>query len=199
MESASERQLHRMLVAELSAAGCFRRAQGRSIVYGAFILGTYASAYLVLLAQPGIVVRALAIAVLASLCMHGGFLSHEAGHGALTSNRRLATAVGLVFNTLVSGMCYAYFQHIHRKHHPHCNERAHDPDMQSELFTIYPESARGMGWFGRLITRHQARLIWVLVWLQGLTLKIDSLCLLARNPRTTRAEQAVLALHVAMW
>jgi fatty acid desaturase len=196
---AEERRLHGMLVAELSAAGCFRRAPLHSIAYGAFILATYAVAYGVLLADPGLAARGLAIVVIAALCMHGGFLSHEAGHGALTSNRRLATAVGLVFNTLVSGMCYAYFQHIHRKHHPHCNQRAHDPDMQSELFTLYPESARDKRWFGRLITRHQAWLIWILVWLQGLTLKIDSLILLARNWRTTRAEQAVLALHVALW
>jgi fatty acid desaturase len=196
---AEERRLHGMLVAELSAAGCFRRAPLHSIAYGAFILLTYAAAYGVLLSDPGFAARALCIVVLAALCMHGGFLSHEAGHGALTRNRRLATAVGLVFNTLVSGMCYAYFQHIHRKHHPHCNERAHDPDMQSVLFTIYPQSARSKGWFGRLITRHQAWLIWILVWLQGLTLKIDSLCLLVRNWRTTRTEQAVLALHVALW
>ena len=196
---AEERRLHGMLVAELSAAGCFRRAPLHSIAYGAFILATYAVAYGVLLADPGLAARGLAIVVIAALCMHGGFLSHEAGHGALTSNRRLATAVGLVFNTLVSGMCYAYFQHIHRKHHPHCNERAHDPDMQSELFTIYPESARGKSWFGRLITRHQAWLIWILVWLQGLTLKIDSVILLARNPRTTRVEQVVLALHAVIW
>jgi fatty acid desaturase len=196
---SDERRLHRRLVAELSAAGCFRRAPARSIAYGAFILVTYAAGYGVLLTAPGLPLRALAIVVLAALCMHGGFLAHEAGHGALTRSRRLATAVGLVFNTLVSGMCYAYFQHIHRKHHPHCNERARDPDMQSALFTLYPESARDKGWFGRLITRQQAWLIWILVWLQGLTLKLDSLCLLARNPRATRTEQAVLALHVALW
>lgn len=199
MSSAEERRLHGLLVAELSAAGCFRRAPVHSTAYGAFILGTYAAAYAALLTGPGLGLRALAIVALAAMCMHGGFLAHEAGHGALTSNRGFATAVGLLFNTLISGMCYAYFQHIHRKHHPHCNERAHDPDMQSDLFTLYPESAYGKGWFGRLITRHQAWLIWVLVWLQGLTLKTDSLCLLARNWRTTRIEQAVLALHFAMW
>ena len=199
MLRSDERRLHAMLVAELSAAGCFRRARARSAAYGAFILGTYTAAYCVLLTAPSLPIRALAIVALAALCMHGGFLAHEAGHGALTGNRRLATAIGLVFNTLISGMCYAYFQHIHRKHHPHCNERAHDPDMQSALFTIYPESARGKGWFGRLVTRNQAWLIWILVWLQGLTLKIDSLCFLARNLRTTRVEQAVLVLHVALW
>jgi fatty acid desaturase len=199
MRRSDERRLHAALVAELSAAGCFRRAPLRSVGYGALILGAYAAAYATLLAEPGVGLRAAAIVLLAALCMHGGFLAHEAGHGALTGNRRLATAVGLVFNTLVSGMCYAFFQHIHRKHHPHCNERAHDPDMQSALFTLYAESAVGKGRLGRLVTRHQAVLIWILVWLQGVTLKIDSLCFLARNLRTTRAEQAVLALHCVLW
>ena len=198
-DHAEERRLHGMLVSELSAAGCFRRAPARSIAYGVAILASYAAAYGVLLTGPGMAVRVLCIATLAALCVNGGFLAHEAGHGALTNRRRVATAVGLVFNTLLTGLCYAYFQHIHRKHHPHCNERAHDPDMQSELFTIYPESARNKGWLGRLITRHQAALIWILIWLQGLTLKLDSLAFLARNPGSTRDEQLVLALHYAMW
>jgi fatty acid desaturase len=131
--------------------------------------------------------------------VHGAFLSHEAGHGALTGNRRLATWIGLASTTLLSGFCFAYFQHFHRPHHRHTNARAHDPDMQSALFTLYPESAHGKSWFGRLITRNQAWLIWILVWLQGWTLKIDSLILLARNWRTMRMEQAVLALHFALW
>ena len=197
--AAEERRLHGLLVAELSAAGCFRRAPFHSIAYATFILGAYATAYGALLTDPGIVARALAIVVLAALCVHGAFLSHEAGHGALTGNRRLATGAGLVSATLLTGFCYVYFQHFHRPHHRHTNGRAHDPDMQSALFTLYAQSAIGKSWFGRLITRHQAVLIWILIWLQGLTLKIDSLVFLARNLRSTRAEQMVLVLHYAMW
>lgn len=191
--------LHRLLFAELSAAGCFRRAPMRSAVYGAFILAGYAAAYGVLLTVPGPALRAAAILVLAFLGVHAGFLAHEAGHGALTRNRALAGLVGQVFNTLLTALCYSYFSHIHRRHHPHCNERAHDPDMQSEFFSMYAESAREKRGLGRLISRHQAVLIWILVWLQGYTLKIDSLCFLWRNPRATRVDQAFLALHFALW
>src|SRR5204862_3665491 len=127
----------------------------------------------VLLAGPALPLRLGAIAILAFLCVQAGFLAHEAGHGALTANRRLASCVGQVFNTLLTGMCYAYFQHIHRAHHPHCNERARDPDLQSEVLSMYAQSAYAKRGFGRFITRRQAVLIWILIWLQGLPFKPD--------------------------
>src|SRR5262245_47230460 len=192
-------ELHRALVAQLSTAGCFRPAPLRSAAYGAFILACYGAGYATLLTAPGPVVRALAIVVLAFASVHAGFLAHEAGHGALTRSRRVAGLVGQVFNTLLTALCYSYFSHIHRAHHPHCNERSRDPDMQSGFFSLYAESAREKTGFGALVSRHQAVLIWVLVWLQGFTLKIDSLQFLRRNARTTRIDQAVVAAHFALW
>jgi fatty acid desaturase len=192
-------RLHRELFGELSAAGCFRRAPARSALFGAAILVGYAGSYVLLLSAPTLPLRMLAIVVLAFLCVQAGFLAHEAGHGALTNNRRLASIVGQVFNTLISGMCYAYFQHIHRAHHPHCNERARDPDMQSEILSMYRQSAHAKRGFGRLVTRQQGVLIWILIWLQGLSLKIDSLRFVARSPRTTRFDQLVLVAHAALW
>ena len=131
--------------------------------------------------------------------MQAGFLAHEAGHGAITSHRRLAELLGQVFHTLLTALCYSYFQHMHRRHHPHCNDRMRDPDMQSEFFSMYRESAQAKRGLGGLISRHQPLLIWILVWLQGYTLKIDSLRFLAREPRTTRVDQLVVAVHYAMW
>ncbi|HEX4986211.1 MAG TPA: fatty acid desaturase, partial [Burkholderiales bacterium] len=192
-------RLHRMLLADLSEAGCFRRAPARSIGYGLFIFTGYFAAYVFLLTDPGMGARLLALAALAFLSVHAGFLAHEALHGALTRNRFVTAAVGQVFNTLLTALCYSYFCHIHRLHHPHCNERARDPDMQSGFFSMYRESARAKSGLGRVVSRHQDVLIWVLVWLQGLTLKIDSVGFLARNPRATRIDQTLLALHVALW
>jgi len=192
-------RLHRMLIAELSAAGCFRPAAARTAAYGAFILASYTAAYAALLTGPGVAVRALAIFVLAFVSVHAGFIAHEAGHGAITRDRRLAACVGQVFNTLLTALCYSYFCHIHRLHHPHCNDRARDPDMQSGVFSMYEQSALSKSGLGRLVSRHQAVLIWILVWLQGFTLKLDSLQFLRRNPRATRADQAVVALHFALW
>src|SRR3989442_1594521 len=192
-------RLHRMLIADLSNAGCFRPTTARNAVYGAFILVGYAGAYATLLAGPGFAVRALALAALAFLGVHAGFLAHEGGHGAITRDRRAVACIGHVFNTLLTALCYSYFCHIHRRHHPHCNDRARDPDMQSGVFSMYQQSALSKSGLGRLVSRHQAVLIWILVWLQGFTLKLDSLQFLRRNPRATRVDQAVVALHFALW
>jgi fatty acid desaturase len=192
-------RLHRILIAELSSAGCFRPATARSIAYGGFILAGYAAAYAALLSDPGALVRVLAIVTLAFFSVHAGFLAHEATHGALSRNRVTAEWVGQVFNTLLTSLCYSYFTHIHRLHHPHCNERSRDPDMQSEIFSMYLQSAEVKTGLGRLVSRHQAVLIWILVWLQGFTLKIDSLRYLYRNPRATRADQPAVLLHFLIW
>lgn len=191
--------LHRTLLANLSEAGCFRPATVRSFVYGLFILCAYAAAYLFLLTEPGIATRLPTLAALAFLSVHAGFLAHEALHGALTRNRFAAAAVGQIFNTLLTALCYSHFSHIHRLHHPHCNERARDPDMQSGLFSMYREAASAKSGLGKFVSRHQSALIWILVWLQAFSLKFDSLGHLARNPRATRVDQGMLALHAAFW
>lgn len=191
--------LHRMLMSELADAGCFRPASARTAAYGALVLATYAGAYALLLAGPPPAWRALAIVALAFISVHCGFIAHEAGHGAITRNRRVAACIGQLFNTSLTALSYAHFCHIHRAHHPHCNERAADPDMQSGFFSMYRESACEKTGLGRLVSRHQAVLIWILVWLQGFTLKIDSIRHLWRNPRATRTDQAMLLLHGALW
>ena len=191
--------LHRMLIAEVANAGCFRPATARTVAYGILILACYGAAYATLLTQPGPALRALAIVALAFARVHCGFVAHEAGHGAITRDRRWAACIGQIFNTFLTALCYAHFCHIHRQHHPHCNDRALDPDMQSGLFSMYRESAAAKTGLGRLVSRHQAVLIWVLVWLQGFTLKIDSVQHLRANPRGTRVDQVALALHVALW
>lgn len=192
-------RLYRMLRAELSDAGCFRRTTARNAVYGTFILAGYAGAYATLLAGPGLAVRALALAALAFLTVHAGVLAHEAGHGAITRDRLAVACIGQVFNTLLTALCFSYFCHIHRRHHPHCNDRGRDPDMQSEFFSMYRQSSQEKTGLGTLISRHQSVLIWILVWLQPFTLKIDSMRFLRQNPRTTRVDQIVLLLHFALW
>jgi fatty acid desaturase len=201
MNAAEKRdsRLHRLLIHELSSAGCFRPAPARTALYGAFVIAGYASAYVVLLTGPGWGIRILALAALAFLCVHAGFIAHEAGHGAITRKRRVADAIGQVFHTLLTALCYSYFSHIHRRHHPHCNDRERDPDMQSDFFSMYAQSAREKTGLGALISRHQAVVISILVWLQGFTFKIDSLQFLRRNARATRVDQALVSLHFALW
>jgi fatty acid desaturase len=192
-------RLHRLLVQELTQAGCFRPAKLRSLACATVVLASYLAAYLALLTDPGIALRTAAILAAAFFSVQSGFLAHEAGHGALTRNRRLTALLAHVFHTLVTGLSSSYFRHIHGLHHPHCNDRSRDPDMQSEFVSLYRESAQAKTGLGRLITRHQGLLIWILIALQGFTLKIDGLSYVRRNAGGTRADQAFLALHFALW
>lgn len=144
--------LYRMLRAELSEAGCFQPATARSVCYGLFVLTGYAGAYATLLTGPGIGARALAIVALAFFTVHAGFIAHDAVHGSLARNRKLVACVGQVFDTLLAALCYSYFCHMHRRHHPHCNDRSRDPDMQSGVFSMYRQSAERKSGLGGLIS-----------------------------------------------
>lgn len=192
-------RLQRLLTAELSAAGCFQPATARAVGYAAFILAGYAAAYATLLTGPGATLRLAALLGAAFFSVQAGFMAHEAGHGALTRNRRLAALIGQLSHTLLSGLSSSYFQHIHRLHHPHCNDRGRDPDMQSGFVSMYPQSALVKGRLGRLISRHQAALIWVVIGLQGFSLKLDGLRFVLRNPAATTTDQLFLLLHAALW
>jgi fatty acid desaturase len=187
------------LINELSRAGCFRAAPLRSTAFGAVIVACYAAGYATLLCDPGIALRVAAIALVAFFGVQAGFVAHEAGHGALTRNRALATLLGHVFHTFLTGLSSSYFRHIHGLHHPHCNDRGRDPDMQSEFVSMYRQSALGKVGLGRLVSRHQAVLIWALIGLQGFTLKLDGLAYVRRNPARTRADQLFLLAHFALW
>jgi fatty acid desaturase len=176
-----------------------RPTTARTAAYGCLAALGYATAYAVLLTSPGPGLRMLAIVALAFISVHCGFIAHEAGHGAITRDRRKAAWVGQVFDTFLTALSYSHFSHIHSIHHPHCNERARDPDMQSALFSMYPQAAATKKGLGRVVSRHQGVLIWILVWLQGFSLKVDSLIHLRKNPRTTRADQFALLLHFVAW
>lgn len=191
--------LYRALKVELEQAGCFRPTPWRTSAYLLLVLITYLTCFAVLLLDPGVAPRISALAALAFTSVHAGFIAHEASHGAIARNRRLAEAIGHVFDTFLIGLCYSYHRHNHRLHHWHCNEEEADPDIQSDLVSLYEGAARRTRGSGRVVGRRQAWLIWILVWLQGFKIKFDALDLLRRDPCATRADQAILVLHVALW
>ena len=191
--------LHRQLLRELSDAGCFRSATWRSMCYAAFVFAGYFSAFALLLADSGALLRAGAAIGSAFFSVQAGFLAHEAGHGALTRKRGLATLLAHLFHTFAGGFSSSYFRHIHALHHAHCNDRGRDPDMQSGFVSMHPQSAAAKTGIGKLISRQQAVLVWLLIGLQGFTLKLDGIAYVCRNARRTLVDQAFLILHFALW
>ena len=191
--------LYRMLRHELEEAGCFEPALWRKLGNMAFVVSAYGLGYVTLLGDPATAPRLAALVLIAFANVQAGFVAHEAGHGAVTRKRRVAAVIGHFFLTFLTALTYGHFQDIHTRHHPYCNVRTRDPDMQSGAFSMYLESAiekHGLGW---LVTRYQAVLIWILVSVQSFTLKFDSVRFMCREPRRARADWLILPLHLALW
>lgn len=185
---------------ELKSAGCFSPAPFKQVLHMVVVVTLYTTGYITLLTQPDLGTRIASLVLLAFISVQAGYIAHEAGHRAITRQRWLADSLGQFFNTFLTALCYSHFQKIHVCHHSHCNERERDIDMQSDLFSLYPEAKlKNTSRIARFITRYQAYLIWPLISLQGFTLKIDSIQTLKQNPRKTRVDQVVLGLHFLLW
>jgi len=199
LASSEGNRLYAILRRELRDAGCFEPVLWRQIGYMIFVVLAFGIGYITLLGDAAMGPRLAALLLIAAANVHAGFVAHEIGHGAVTRNRRAAVVTGQFFLTFLTALSYGHFQDIHTRHHAHCNRHTLDPDMQSSAFSMYLESAiekRGLGW---LVTRYQAVLIWILVSIQGFTLKIDSLRFMCREPRKARVDWLVFPLHAAFW
>jgi len=195
-----DKKLKFQLRNQLLQAGCFKPASMQHVFHMLAVVTLYAGGYSVLLLQPTISIYFIVLVVLAFANVQAGFIAHEAGHGAITKRRWLAQLIGQFFDSFLTALSYSHYQYIHIPHHSHCNEQAKDVDMQSNLFSVYPESAHEKHtWIGRCITRYQAYLIWPLITLQGFTLKIDSLNTIRKNPKATRMDQVAMVLHLLLW
>ena len=121
--------------------------------------------------------------------------AHEACHGALTRHRAIAADGRAGLQHPADRTLLLVLLPYPPSPPPALQRaRARPGHAVGALFSMYRQSACEKRGLGRLISRHQAALIWILVWLQGLTLKIDSLRFLyGAISRATRVDQAMAA------
>ena len=198
-EKTVPRDAYFLLKREVERAGCFAPTPWRHLGDAIFVLAAYFTGFAALLGDPDSAQRIAALALVAFANIHGGLVAHEASHGAMTGNRRLASAYGHFFMTFLTALAFGHWLDMHKRHHPNSNDPARDPDAQSDIFSMYLESAFEKRGLGRAVTRRQAYLIWVLVTLQGFSLKVGGLRFMCREPRAARADWAMLPLHLGLW
>ena len=58
------------------------------------------------------------------------FIGHDAGHGAITHNRKLDFFIGVVVGNLCNGVGITWWTTTHNVHHCACNSLECDPDIQ---------------------------------------------------------------------
>ncbi|MFF9077778.1 fatty acid desaturase family protein [Streptomyces sp. NPDC014872] len=158
-----------------------------AVVTGMFLIGD--SWWTLLLALP-----------LAVFWSRTAFIGHDAGHAQISARRRTSRAVGLVHGNLLLGMNEAWWNDKHVRHHAHPNHVDKDPDVAVGALVWTRKQAALREGFARWLTRHQARLFFPMLLLEGIALKISGFQYLSRQPARERALSALLLVaHLGLY
>ncbi|MFI0450047.1 fatty acid desaturase family protein [Actinomadura sp. 6N118] len=126
-----------------------------------------------------------------------GFLGHDAGHRQIAGSHRANRVLGLILGDLMLGMGYGWWNDKHNRHHANPNHVDKDPDVGEGPLAWTREQADGRRGVLGFLARHQARLFFPLLTLEGFNLKVNSVLYLKRAPRRERLiEGALLAAHL---
>lgn len=134
-------------------------------------------------------------AVLAVVFTQFAFLGHDAGHRQIFRTRRANHLFGLIAGNLCIGVSIGWWTSNHNRHHAHPNTEGADPDIMGVLAHSGGRAGAGRG-VRRWIFRHQARLFFPMLLLEGASLHGASVRAVIGWPIRHRAwEAALLAAH----
>lgn len=195
------RRAHRIgnLRPALKAAGVYKRAHGYHTVWFGGTLALYAGCFAVLLDQPSIGVRLLAIVGLAVAVMQFGLFAHEVGHGAVTRSPRRREVLGQLSNSFLIGFGFSHWQATHPVHHNHPNTEGVDPDMESHGYALYERATRhnhGLAARFQPVTMVLGFLLW------GFAIRVVAVAHAIRQlhvNRRTAIDLVCVAGHVGLW
>ncbi|WP_419723927.1 fatty acid desaturase family protein [Streptomyces pratensis] len=137
---------------------------------------------------------------LAVLWTRTAFIAHDAGHAQISADRRTSRIIGLVHANLLLGMNEAWWNDKHTRHHANPHHIDKDPDVGVGALVWTQRQAAQREGFARWLTRHQARLFFPMLLLEGIALKIYGFQFLSRRPVRERAVSAfLLTAHIALY
>lgn len=183
----------------LEEIGFFRQRTTYYTFKATFFVLLFACGYGTLLSAEAGVMRIIAILLLASLLVQLGFMAHDAGHYAVAENRALNDFFGFLGFTILSGISFTYWRANHNRHHAAPNDQLADPDMQSDLASLYEASARRKTGWAKIFTRYQSVLVFLAYGLHPYQLRTDGAIYILKNPRKTLVDLFCLALHLTIW
>ncbi|QGU05404.1 fatty acid desaturase family protein [Corynebacterium comes] len=162
------------LSTKVNDAGLMRRRLGfywPRILF--WTLGTVLSLIVVALAGDGWYL--LLFAVFLGVAMSQlGFLSHEAAHQEIFEDRRWNEWTSRVLAGLFIGLSYGWWVNKHSRHHANPNKERSDPDLNSRVLSLTPDSTdRRTGLAGKL-SRYQGWYFLPLLPFEGFSLHVAS-------------------------
>ncbi|WP_246007087.1 fatty acid desaturase family protein [Actinomadura pelletieri] len=134
---------------------------------------------------------------LAVVAVRTAFLGHDAGHRQIARSARVNRWLGLVLGNLLLGMGHGWWSDKHNRHHANPNHVGKDPDVGEGVLAWTQEQAGRQRGVLRWVVRHQAKLFFPLLALEGVNLKVGSLLFLRGRSRRDRfVEGGLLLVHV---
>ncbi|MDL4776612.1 MULTISPECIES: fatty acid desaturase family protein [Thermomonosporaceae] len=188
------------LARQVRASGLLDRRIGYYVRAIGLNLGATAAAWAAVAWAGGSWWVVLLAVPLALLSGRTAFLGHDAGHRQIAGSAKANRLLGLLVGNLMLGMGHGWWTDKHNRHHANPNHVGKDPDVGEGVLVWtqeQAEKARGRGVFA-WIGRHQARLFFPLLLLEGLNLQVNSvLYLRGRSVRDKLVEGGLFALHAA--
>jgi fatty acid desaturase len=187
------------LMHRLKDAGFFTPSPWRFTWRIAVFALAYLGAFAYLLTGPAVVGHVIACGIIGFAHVHGAFIAHDAGHGAITKNKLAVASIGQFFDTFLGGYSFSYFCRNHDLHHYHCNEFDRDPNTMGALWALNEQASRDKTALTRATTRLQYILIPLLYPLWSFAMRLDGIRYVLRNLRRTKVDAVVLLAHFALW
>ncbi|KAA6211337.1 fatty acid desaturase family protein [Streptomyces filamentosus] len=127
-------------------------------------------------------------------------LAHDLAHKQVFSTRGPSEFWGLIVANLFLGMSYGWWMNKHNRHHANPNHEEKDPDVAPDILVWSKRQARVARGIPRFIGKHQSRLFFPLLTLEGWNLSVNSIRALGR-PTTKHPvlEGTLLAAHFAVY
>ncbi|RLL69590.1 acyl-CoA desaturase [Streptomyces sp. Z26] len=139
----------------------------------------------------------LAVAVvLAASFGQLALLAHDLAHCQVFTKRRPTDIGGLLVGNLGIGMSYGWWMNKHTRHHANPNHEELDPDVAPDILVWSQEQAREAKGLALFVGRHQGKIFFPLLTLEGFNLHVSGLRAL-RQPYLKRrwAEGGLMFAH----
>ncbi len=158
------------LLARVKDAGLLRRSQ----FFYLSLLGTLALALggaitgFILLGDSWL--QLLIAGALGQIFTQVAFVGHEASHRQVFSSNAANDRLGRALASAVVGLSYSWWMNKHTRHHGNPNVVGRDPDIEVDTVSFVDTDAAEARGLRALLTRHQGKLFYPLLALEGLNL-----------------------------
>lgn len=160
----------------------------------------YAVAFVVVITSQNVLALLIGAALAAVAFTQMGLLGHDLGHMQVLRGSRLRAPVSLIVGNLMIGVSYSWWATKHNQHHAHPNDLALDPDLNLPSFAFASSQVEGRSWLFRKMVVWQAVYFWMVIPLQSVTLRFQTIVQLVGSGSARRnTERVAFAGHIALY